>query len=99
MKKIKTSKYLLICSIIFFATITFLACNKSKKELIVNKWKIEEIIIPGQDEMIAKMDSAQRASTIAELKQMKDNTTFIFRSLGLLLACPRRVNKQLSCSR
>jgi len=78
MKKIKTSKYLLICSILFFATITFLACNKSKKELIVNKWKIEEIIIPGQDEMIAKMDSAQKASTIAELKQMKDNTTFIF---------------------
>lgn len=62
----------------FFAVLTFLACNKSKKELIVNKWKIQEIIIPGQDEMIAKMDSAQKASTIAELKQMKDNTTFIF---------------------
>jgi hypothetical protein len=78
MKKTNISKYLLVCSILFFVTIAFLACNKSKKELIVNKWKIEEIIIPGQDEMISKMDSAQKASIIAELKQMKDNTTFVF---------------------
>jgi hypothetical protein len=78
MTKKKISKYLLLCSITFFAVTVFLACNHTKKELIVNKWRIEEIIVPGQNEMIAKMDSAQKASTLADLKQMKDNATFIF---------------------
>ncbi|MFM2224230.1 MAG: hypothetical protein RJA07_432 [Bacteroidota bacterium] len=82
MIKKRVSQYVFFCSITLFIVVVMLSCGNNKMQLIAKKWKIETINIPGQDSMVAKMDSAKKAFVQAELKQMKDSTSFIFTKDG-----------------
>ncbi|MEY4875170.1 MAG: hypothetical protein RL708_319 [Bacteroidota bacterium] len=82
MIKKRVSLYVFFSSIALFIIIAMLSCGNNKIDLISKKWKIENIIIPGQDSMIAKMDSAKKVSVQADLKRMKDSTSFIFTKEG-----------------
>ena len=55
------SKSVFIFSIALFFVFAILSCGNKNMELIAKKWKLEKIEMPGQDSMIAKMDSVSAA--------------------------------------
>jgi uncharacterized membrane protein YgaE (UPF0421/DUF939 family) len=78
----QVSKAILGVSVVFLAVATIFSCKQSNIDLISNKWKIEEIEISGQTEMLSKMDSSAKANYQKQMDDMKKNTSFIFTKDG-----------------
>ncbi len=51
-------------------------------ELIAKKWKLEKMEMPGQDSMIAQMDTTQRNMYNAMMTQMIEKSSFTFTKEG-----------------
>ena len=51
-------------------------------ELIAKKWKLEKMEMPGQDSLIAQMDTTQRNMYNAMMKQMIEKSSFTFTKEG-----------------
>jgi hypothetical protein len=76
------SKSVLIFSIALFSVFAILSCGNKNMELIAKKWKLEKMEMPGQDSMIAKMDSMSRAMYDSMMKQMIEKSSFAFTKEG-----------------
>jgi Lipocalin-like domain len=70
-------KILSVALFISFSAIMF-SCGNKNMEYVSKKWKLDKMEIPGQDSMIAKMDSTQRSLYESMMKQVKEKSSFIF---------------------
>ena len=76
------SKSVFIFSIALFFVFAILSCGNKNMELIAKKWKLEKIEMPGQDSMIAKMDSVSKSMYDSMMKQMIEKSSFVFTKEG-----------------
>ena len=82
MKNKQITKSVFIFSIALFSVFTILSCGNKNMQLIAKKWKLEKMDIPGQDSMIAMMDSAQRPMVQEMMKQMIEKSSFVYTKDG-----------------
>ena len=78
----QVSKSVFIFSIALFFVFAILSCGNKNMELIARKWKLEKMEIPGQDSMVAKMDSSEKAMYVEGMKQMIEKSAFVFTKEG-----------------
>jgi hypothetical protein len=81
MKK-KISVVVFTASIAIFIALSIASCGNKSKDNIAQNWKLESMNIPGQDSLIASMDSAQRPMYQAMMKQMIEKSAFNFTKDG-----------------
>lgn len=81
MKK-QISRYVFISSVALFIAIAIISCGNKNLELLAKTWKLEKMEIPGQDSMIAKMDTTQRVMYESMMKQMIEKSSFAFTKEG-----------------